>query len=160
MFNAPHRDPHWLAVSGFAGYCQLMPFGYGRKNAAHRRGSSASQPVRCFAFRWWVLPHLRHEVPHGYSCLILFLASGVGVGAESESGIVVSQHGGDGLDVYAVLEGQGGEGVAQVMEPKVLQPGVLEDALVEGSHRIRVVHGPGSGGGEEPGGLFGCLACS
>ena len=25
----PHCDPHWLAVSGFAGYCQLMPFGYG-----------------------------------------------------------------------------------------------------------------------------------
>ena len=24
----PHRDPHRLAVSGFAAYCQLMPHGY------------------------------------------------------------------------------------------------------------------------------------
>ena len=24
----PHPDPHWLAVSGFAAYCQLMPHGY------------------------------------------------------------------------------------------------------------------------------------
>jgi len=25
---APHPDPHRLAVSGFAAYCQLMPYGY------------------------------------------------------------------------------------------------------------------------------------
>ena len=35
----------------------------------------------------------------------------MGVGAEGESCVVVPQHGGDGFDVHAVLEGQGGEGV-------------------------------------------------
>ena len=78
-----------------------------------RTGGEARLPNRCavLLFRWCVLPYLRHEVPHGYSCLILFLASGVGVGAEGEPGVVVSQHGVDGLDIDAVLECQGGEGV-------------------------------------------------
>ncbi len=44
------------------------------------------------------------------------LAGGVGVGAQGEAGVVVAQHGGDGLDVYAVLEGQGGKGVAEIVE--------------------------------------------
>ena len=35
----------------------------------------------------------------------------MGVGAQGESGIVVPQHTGDGLDVHTVLQGQGGEGV-------------------------------------------------
>ena len=35
----------------------------------------------------------------------------MGVGAQSEDCVVVAQHTGDCLDVHAVLEGQGGEGV-------------------------------------------------
>ena len=38
----PHRDPHRLAVSGFAAYCQLMPHGYNEmrgKAKEHRRGN-------------------------------------------------------------------------------------------------------------------------
>ena len=58
-----------------------------------------------------VLSHLRHEAPHGLGCFVLLLAGGVGVGAEGEPSIVVSQHGVDGLDIDAVLECQGGEGV-------------------------------------------------
>lgn len=69
---------------------------------AHRRGSSASQPVRCAAL-WALLSDLRYEVPHGLGGLILLLAGGVGVGAEGEPGIVVSQHRGDRLEVHAVL---------------------------------------------------------
>ena len=75
----------------------------------------------------------------------------MGVGAEGEPGIVVAQHGGDRFDVHAVLEGQGGEGMPEIVEPKVLQPSVLQDALVQVSHRIRVVHVSGAGGGKEPG---------
>ncbi len=84
----PHRDPHRA------------------KNAAHRQGSSASQPVRCAACFWLFLPHLHHEVAHGLCCLVLLLAGSVGVGAQGEPGVVVSQHGGDCLDIHAVLEGQ------------------------------------------------------
>ena len=35
----------------------------------------------------------------------------MGVGIQGESGAVMAQHTGDGFDVYAVLQRQGGEGV-------------------------------------------------
>ena len=69
----PHRDPHHA------------------KNAAHRQGSLASQPVRCFAC--WLevfLPYLRHEVAHGLRRLVLLLAGGVGVGPQGKSCVVVA----------------------------------------------------------------------
>lgn len=43
----------------------------------------------------------------------------MGVGVQGEAGGVVAQHTGDGFDVHAVLQGQGGEGVAQVVEAKL-----------------------------------------
>lgn len=49
-------------------------------------------------------------------CLVLFLAGGVGVGSQSESCVVVAQHGGDGFDVHAVLKSQGGEGVPEIRQ--------------------------------------------
>ena len=78
-----------------------------------RTGGEARLPNRCavLLFRWCVLPYLRHEVAHGLGGFILLLPGGVGVGAEGEPGVVVSQHGVDGLDIDAVLECQGGEGV-------------------------------------------------
>ena len=36
----PHRDPHRLAVSGFAAYCQLMPHGYAEM---HGKGERAPE---------------------------------------------------------------------------------------------------------------------
>ena len=58
-----------------------------------------------------VLHHLGHEISHGFRRLILHLAGGVGVGAEGKPCVVVAQHTGDRLDVHAVLESQGCEGV-------------------------------------------------
>ena len=52
------------------------------------------------------------------------------VGAEGEPGIVVPQHGGHRLYIYAVLEGCGGEGVTEIMEADMLQSGVLQDLLM------------------------------
>ena len=57
------------------------------------------------------LYHLRHEAAHGFRRLVLHLAGGVGVGAEGEARVVVSQHTGDRLDVHPVLQGQCGKGV-------------------------------------------------
>lgn len=83
-----------------------------------RTGKEVRLPNRCAVLlSWrWDLPHLRHEVPHGLGCFILFLAGGVGVGAEGEPGVVVPQHGGDGFDVHAVLKSQGGEGVPEIRQ--------------------------------------------
>ena len=62
------------------------------------------------------LHHLAHEISHGFRCLILHLPGGVGVGAKGEPCVVVAQHTGDGLDVHAVLQGQGREGVSRIVE--------------------------------------------
>ena len=74
-------------------------------------------PGALFCFPLRSLSHLRHEVTHGLGCLVLFLASSVGVGPQGKSCVVVAQNGGHRLDVYAVLEGQGGEGMAEVGDP-------------------------------------------
>ena len=87
--------------------------------------------MRCFAC--WLevfLPYLRHEVAHGLRRLVLLLAGGVGVGSQGESCVVMSQHGRDRFDVHTVLKGQGGEGMAEIVEPKVPQSGVFQDAMV------------------------------
>lgn len=51
------------------------------------------------------------------------------------------------------LKGQG-NCVPKIVGPDVLQSGASEDSLVKGSHRIRAIHGSGSGGGEEPGSVW------
>lgn len=104
-----------------------------------------------------LLSYLCHEIPHGLGGLVLLLPRGVGVGAESEPVVVVPQHSGHGLDVHAVLEGQGGEDVPEVVESEVLQPSVLQDALVEYGHRVQVAHGSIREEAKRQG-LSGCLA--
>ena len=89
--------------------------------------------------------YLLHEAPHRFSSLVLHLAGGVGVGAEGEAGIVVAQHGGDGFDIDAILEGCRGERVAEVVEAEVFNSGGFEELLVDIHHRIRVVHFAGQG---------------
>ena len=69
----------------------------------HRAGSLAFLSG-VFGLLRCLLHHLRHEAAHGFRRLVLHLAGGVGVGAEGESCIVVAQHTGDRLDVYAVLQ--------------------------------------------------------
>ena len=70
-------------------------------------------PARCAVLLslGWDLPYLCHEVAHGLGGFVLLLPGGVGVGAEGEPCVVVAQNGGDSLDIDAVLEGQGGEGM-------------------------------------------------
>ena len=58
-----------------------------------------------------LLHDLGHEAAHGFRSLILHLPGGMGVGAEGEARVVVAQHTGDRLDVHAILQGEGGEGM-------------------------------------------------
>lgn len=60
------------------------------------------------------LHHLGHKISHGFRRLILHLAGGVGIGAQGETRIVVTQHTGNRLDIHTVLQGQSGEGVSEV----------------------------------------------
>ena len=76
----------------------------------HRAGSLAFLPG-VFGGSGVVLHHLGHEISHSFRRLILHLPGGVGVGTEGETCVIVAQHTGNRLDIHAVLEGQGGEGV-------------------------------------------------
>ena len=77
-----------------------------------------------------VLHDLFHEVPHGLGGFVLLLPGGVGIGAQSEPGIEVPQHGGHRLYIHAVLQGSGGERVPEIVKPEMLQSGVLQDLFV------------------------------
>ena len=97
------------------------------------------------AFFFLPLQGLLQEAAHGGGCLALFLPGGVGVGPQGEPGVEVAQHGGYCFHIHTVLQGRGSESMAEVMESEVLQPGVLENLLVEIHHRVRVVHLSGEG---------------
>ena len=73
------------------------------RSKEYRRGGFTSSPV---LFGVLFRSHdLRHKAAHGLCGLVLLLAGGMGVGAESEARIVVAQHTADGFDVHAVLQG-------------------------------------------------------
>ena len=113
----------------------------------HWVGSLAFLPGVLAVFRSG-LHHLGHEASHGFCRLILHLPGGVGIGTQGEPRVVVAQHTGHSLDVHAILQGQGGEGMPEIVEADVLQSGVPEDLLVELYHRVGVVHLSGGGRGE------------
>lgn len=105
-----------------------------------RTGGEVRFPSRCaVCVPLRPLSRLRYEVAHGLGGLVLLLAGGVGVRPQREPGVIMPQHDRDRFDVHTVLEGQGGEGVAEIVEPEVLQPGVFQDALVQRGHRVRYV---------------------
>ena len=64
----------------------------------------------------------------------------MGVGPQGEARVAVAQHSADRLDVHAVLQRQGGEGVTEVVQADGLQPRPLENLSVEVHHAVRVVH--------------------
>ena len=51
------------------------------------------------------------DAPHRLRRLELGVSGDMGVGVQREARRVVAQHTADGLDVHAVLQGHGGEGV-------------------------------------------------
>ena len=83
---------------------------------------SGYEPLPYFGGCWgfyFRLHDLGHEISHGFCCLILNLAGGVGVGAEGKACVVVAQHTADGFHVYTILEGYCGEGMSEAVQKDV-----------------------------------------
>ena len=80
--------------------------------------------------------HLCHEAAHGLCGFVLLLTGGVGVGAESEPRIVVPQHTADSFHVHAVLQGQCGKGVSEIVPhlighlERICKPKKSEDPVI------------------------------
>ena len=64
------------------------------------------------------LHNLRHEIAHLFGGAFLHLACDVGVGAECEACIKVTEHTGHRFHVHAVLQCQRCECVSQVMKSR------------------------------------------
>ena len=76
-----------------------------------------SVPFRLFCG----LHGLADDAADGVGGVTLHPLRGVGVGAEGKARVIVSQCAGQRLDIHAVLEGQRGEGVSEVVKPDVLR---------------------------------------
>ena len=65
----------------------------------------------------------------------------MGIGVQGEASGEVTQHAGHCLDVYSVLEGDGGEGVAKIVESDLRDASPFEDTL---EHIVDAVWGDGA----------------
>ena len=109
---------------------------------------ASSVPLRLF---FCGLHGLTDDAADGVGGGALHPLRGVGVGAESEARVIVSQCAGQRLDVHTVLEGQRGEGVSEVVKPDVLRADGLQDLLMGVAEGVRVEHGAGLGRHEQVG---------
>ena len=72
------------------------------------------------------LQRRRQNLLHGPGRFLLGRRGDVGVGVQGEACREVSQHPGHRLDVHAVLKGQGGERVPEIVEPDLGQSGSFQ----------------------------------
>ena len=86
---------------------------------------------------------LPHHAPDSLRCFDLHGVGGVGIGAQSEAGIGMAQHAGDGADIYPALQRRCGKGMPQIMEANGFLPQRFQNLFVDGVHRVRVVHPAG-----------------
>ncbi len=81
-----------------------------------------------------------YELAHGGCRFLLGGGGDVSVGPEREAHIKVPQHARHRPNIHAVLQRRCGEGVAQIMEPNVLDARPLQDLVMEPRDGVRVVH--------------------
>lgn len=91
----------------------------------------------------------RQHVPHRLRRLSLGCAGNVGIGVQGKPCGEVAQHPGHGFHIHPVLQGQGSEGVAQVMEPHFWQPCPFQHPMEHMQHTVWG-DGPAIGGREYP----------
>ena len=63
----------------------------------------------------WIGLSCKH-IPHGLGGLLLCRGGDMGIGVQGEACGEVAKHAGHGLDIHTILQGNGCEGVAEVME--------------------------------------------
>ena len=90
------------------------------------------------------------DISHGLSCFFLCRCCHMGIGVQGEACGEVTEHAGHRLDVHAVLEGDGGEGVAEIVESDLRDASPFEDTL---EHVVDAIRGDGAavGGWEDVG---------
>ena len=110
---------------------------YPDRSKEYRRGSFC---LLSGIFVFFCLHDLCHEAAHRLCGLVLLLPCSVGVGAEGEARVVVTEHTADGFDVHPILQCQRCEGVSEVVKSDVRQPGILQDLLVQVYDGVWVVH--------------------
>lgn len=94
----------------------------------------------------------RQHVPHGLRRLPLGCTGDVSVGVQGKPCGEVPQHPGHDFHIHLVLQGQGGEGVAQVVESYLGQPCPFQHSMEHMQHTVRG-DGPAIGGREHPGAI-------
>ena len=87
---------------------------------------------------------------HGFGRLPLRGRGHVGVDIQGESRREMPQHPGYRFDVHSVLEGQGGKGVTEIMEPHARQSRPFQHPVEHVQHAVRGDR-PARGAGEYPG---------
>lgn len=119
------------------------------RSGKHRRGADGI--IRPSPAVFCGLHGLADDAADGVGGVTLHPLRGVGVGAESEARVVVSQRTRQRLDIHTVLEGQRGEGVSEVVKPDVFRADGLQDLLMGVPEGVRVEHGAGLGRYEQVG---------
>ena len=94
----------------------------------------------------------RQHTPHGLRRLSLGCACDVGIGVQGKPCGEVAQHPGHRFHIHPVLQGQGSEGVSQVVEPHLGQSCPFQHPVEHMQHTIRR-DGPTAGRGKHPGAI-------
>ena len=81
------------------------------------------------------------DISYGLGGFLLCRGGDMGIGVQGEACGEVAQHAADCLDVYAVLQRDGGEGVAEVMKSDLRDTCPFEDTL---QHIVDAVRGDGA----------------
>ena len=77
------------------------------------------------------------DAPHGLGGFELGVGGHMGVGVQREARRVVTEHTADGLDVHAVLQRHGREGVAEVVKADAGQPRPFQHPLEHVQDAVR-----------------------
>ena len=115
-----------------------------------RQRGYAWYPLRRSVFFAACSHHLCHEITHLFGGTFLHLPRDMGVSAEREACVEVTEHTRYRFHIHAVLQCQGRECVSQVMKSQILQPCILQNLLVDVDHRVRVIHPACLGRWEHP----------
>ena len=107
-----------------------------------------------------LLDRLSHEGSHSLGGILLHFIGHVGVGVQGEARAVMAQDAGHCFGIYALLDGQGCEGVTQAMEWDVFgDPCFPEQVFVQPPDAVWAIELARHWGGEHDGvgGMFGVL---